>query len=137
MSGFRPRFTNSIPVRYGEVDQQGVVFNAHYLAYCDDTLERWVRTFGDVRALGWDMMLVKATVEWQGSAGHLDTIDVGVAVTRYGGTSFTLGYRGTVDGQPLFTAEIVYVSVRFGGREPYETPAQMRALLGDAVEAPC
>jgi len=136
MGGFQSRFRNSIPVRFGEVDQQGVVFNAHYLAYCDDTLERWVRTFGDVRALGWDMMLVKATIEWQGSAGHLDTIDVDVAVTRYGRTSFTLGYRGTVAGAPLFTSEIVYVNVSPGSDEPCEMPAVIRQGLGRAVDPP-
>jgi len=136
MDGFRSRFRNVIPVRYGEVDQQGVVFNAHYMAYCDDTLERWVRTLGDVRELGWDMMLVKSTIEWQGSAGHLDTIDVEVAVARYGRTSFTLGFRGTVAGAPLFTAEIVYVNVRPGTSEPCEMPAVIRERLGEAVGAP-
>ena len=33
----------SSPVRYGECDQQGVVFNAHYLAYVDDALDQWLR----------------------------------------------------------------------------------------------
>ena len=33
----------SSPVRYGECDQQGVVFNAHYMAYCDDASDRWLR----------------------------------------------------------------------------------------------
>ena len=32
-------FRHSIRVRYGECDMQGVVFNAHYLAYVDDALE--------------------------------------------------------------------------------------------------
>ena len=36
-------YRHSIDVRWGEVDMQGVVFNAHYLAYIDDTLERWLR----------------------------------------------------------------------------------------------
>jgi acyl-CoA thioesterase FadM len=34
-------------VRYGEVDMQRVVFNAHYLAYCDDAVERWGSTSFD------------------------------------------------------------------------------------------
>jgi len=32
-------YRHSIRVRYGEVDRQGVVFNAHYMAYMDDALE--------------------------------------------------------------------------------------------------
>ena len=31
-----------VRVRYGEVDMQRVVFNAHYLAYIDDTMESWL-----------------------------------------------------------------------------------------------
>ena len=31
-------FKHSIAVRFGEVDLQAVVFNAHYLAYCDDAV---------------------------------------------------------------------------------------------------
>ena len=30
--------TWSSPVRYGECDQQGVVFNAHYLAWADEAM---------------------------------------------------------------------------------------------------
>lgn len=136
MTPYQPRFRNSVPVRYGEVDQQGVVFNAHYLAYCDDTLERWIRGAGDLRAIGWDMMLKRATVEWQGSAAARETIDVDVAVTRYGRTSFDLCFRGTVDGRPVFTAEIVYVSVRLGDNTAYETPARVVAFLGAPVDPP-
>ena len=32
-----------IRVRYGEVDQQGVVYNAHYLAYVDDVFDTLLR----------------------------------------------------------------------------------------------
>lgn len=47
-----------IKIRYGEVDRQGVVFNAHYLAYLDDVVDSWLREFeGDFESLGWDLML--------------------------------------------------------------------------------
>ena len=32
-----------VRIRYGEVDPQGVVFNAHYLAYIDDVFDNWLR----------------------------------------------------------------------------------------------
>ena len=64
-------FRHRISVRFGEVDQQGVVFNAHYLAYMDDAMETWMRAFPDLRqTFGWDMMLKKCTLEWQGSVGN-------------------------------------------------------------------
>jgi len=33
-----------IRVRYAECDLQGVVFNANYLVYVDDIIERWLTT---------------------------------------------------------------------------------------------
>ena len=31
------------PVRYAECDSQGVVFNAHYVAYCDHAMDEFLR----------------------------------------------------------------------------------------------
>ena len=108
----RPQFTWRHRVRYGEVDFQGVVYNAHYLAWCDDAVEEWFASLPFALAdHGWDFMLKRATIEWSGSAGLRDeaTIDVGVA--RWGNTSFELGFAGRVVERPVFTAAITYVGV--------------------------
>jgi acyl-CoA thioester hydrolase len=129
------RYRHTLRVRYGEVDQQGVVFNAHYLAYMDDALENWLATLGDLRRdHGWEMMLKKSTVEWQGSVGHGDHLDIDMGVVSWGRTSWTMGYLGTCRGQPVFTGEVVYVSVKLGANTAMETPAAVRAALGDAVD---
>ena len=58
-------FRHSITARYSEVDQQGVVFNSHYLAYIDDTMDTWIRQFSDLRQrFNWDMMNKKCSIEW-------------------------------------------------------------------------
>src|SRR5688572_4571528 len=135
MSHQSPRYRHSLRVRYGEVDQQGVVFNAHYLAYMDDALENWLSTLGDLRSThGWDMMLKKTTVEWQGSVGSGDVLDVDLGILHWGRTSWTLGYLGSCRGVPVFTGEVVYVSVRLGDNTAMETPGAIRAALGEAVE---
>jgi len=124
-----------VSVRYGEVDQQGVVFNAHYLAYIDDTLENWLRP---VRQLGsqlaWDMMLRKCTIEWYGSAGSGDLLDIDVAVARWGRTSWDLGYVGACAGSLVFSALVAYVSVDLQNRASVETPREIRAFMGEAVD---
>ena len=52
-------YSMDIKIRYGEVDRQGVVFNAHYLAYLDDVVDSWLREFeGDFESLGWDLRLM-------------------------------------------------------------------------------
>jgi acyl-CoA thioester hydrolase len=131
----RGRYRHTLRVRYGEVDRQGVVFNAHYLAYLDDALENWIATLGDLRhPHGWDMMLKKATLEWQGSVGSGDRLDIDLGIVRWGRTSWTVGYLGTSSDRPVFTAEVVYVSVRLGENEAMDTPAAIREALGEAVD---
>lgn len=135
MTQTKGRYRHRIRVRYGEVDKQGVVFNAHYMAYIDDAMENWLARFADLRREHrWDMMLKKCTLEWQGSVGTGDMLDIDVAVTRWGRTSWTLGYVGTCEGRAVFTAEVLYVSVRLGEAVPMETPAAIRAALGDAID---
>jgi len=134
---FDSRFRHVIAVRYGEVDQQGVVFNAHYMAYIDDTLESWVKTYdGDARDLGWDMMLKRAVIEWHGSAGENDILDIAAAITRWGSSSWEMTCLGSVKGEPVFTSTILYVSVVLGQNEPMETPDEIRELFGLAVVMP-
>ena len=123
-------FRHSIRVRFAEVDAQGVVFNAHYLTYCDEAVTRWWvdagLSFGDH---GWDVMVKKVVLEWQGSAGFEDIVDIDVGVSRWGTTSHDVVCVGTVDGTPVFTATITYVGVAHGTKTPMATPDEIRALL--------
>ena len=123
-------YRHSVRVRYGEVDMQQVVFNAHYLAYCDDACESWVRSRG-VRAVGhgWDFMLKKATIEWAGTATVHDTIDIDVEASRWGNTSFDVTFSGHVGDRAVFTCVITYVGVKHGTLETMAPPAEVRAAL--------
>ena len=128
-------FHHSIIVRYGEVDQQGVVFNAHYLAYIDDTMDTWVRQFSDLRQrFHWDMMNKKCSIEWLGSVRSGEVLDIYVVVTYWGRTSWSLGFIGVCKEKPVFTAEVVYISVRLGDNEKIETPIGIREALGEAID---
>jgi len=121
---------HSVRIRYGEVDMQGVVFNAHYLAYCDDAVDTWLRTL-DVHfeQYGWDIMLKRAVIEWQGPAGIGDTLDIDLGVSRWGNTSLDVGFTGAVQGRPVFTATITYVGVKAGTKEPAPPPPAVKTLL--------
>lgn len=128
-------FRHQLRVRYGECDQQGVVFNANYMAYMDDATEVWIRGFspdGDYRKLGWEWMVVRSAIEWEASARNAEWLTVDVAVVRFGRTSFDFGFIGTVSGRPVFRARTVCVSVRPVTLEKMETPAAVRELLGPA-----
>jgi YbgC/YbaW family acyl-CoA thioester hydrolase len=134
-------YTHSIRVRYGEVDMQQVVFNAHYLAYCDDAVESWLAWAGvKVADLDWDFMLKKAVIEWSGAAAVHEVLDIAVGVRRWGTTSFDVGFVGAVgegsaEGsaqRPVFDCTITYVGVRPGTRETMPVPESVKARLGEA-----
>jgi acyl-CoA thioester hydrolase len=132
----RDPYVHRITVRYGEVDMQRVVFNSHYLAYCDDAVENWLRHLGvDVMAMGWDFMLKRAAVEWDGAATVHDLIEIEVGVARWGNTSFDVLFIGRVAGAPVFRCTITYVGVRAGTRETMPPPEQIRSLLGEPAPA--
>ena len=61
-------------------------------------------------------------------------LDIYVIVTHWGDTSWNLGYIGVCEGRQIFTAEIVYVSVKLDSNEKIETPIGVREALGEAVD---
>jgi len=108
-------FTHQIAVRYAEVDQLGVVFNAHYLTYFDEAQTAFLEHIGcryqELLADGTDCMLVHTQIDWLGSLGFGDRPSVAVTCERVGTTSFTLGFEVRKDGEPTCRATIVYVCV--------------------------
>ena len=121
-------YVHHVRVRYGECDMQRVVFNANYLAYCDDAADWWFRSLGALLEAGeWDVMVKKATVTWDGAAKVHDDLAIAVSVSRWGNSSFDVRFDGTVEGAPVFTAEITYVAVVTGTTETVPVPAEFRA----------
>ena len=125
-------FHHRIRVRYAEVDGQGVVFNAHWMTYFDETCTRFVESWGfgaDFWINEFDVMLVKAEITWEGPARFDEWVDVAVNVARIGTKSFDLHYTATVEGRPAAEATITYVAVEPGTTASIEIPDQVRAVL--------
>jgi acyl-CoA thioester hydrolase len=124
-------FVHRVRVRYAEIDGQGVVFNAHWLTYFDDSCTRFMDAAGfrTIWIHEFDVMLVKAVLEWQGPARFDDWIDVAVQPTRIGTKSFDLTFRATIEGIPTCTATITYVSVKPGANTSVEIPPPVREAL--------
>ena len=127
-------YTHHIRVRYGECDMQRVVFNAHYLAYCDDAADYWFRMLGvELEAGKWDVMVKKASITWDGAARVHDDLAIGVYVSRWGNTSFDVRFDGTVEGAAVFTADITYVAVATGSTDTVPVPEAFRAAASDGA----
>ena len=121
-------YVHHVRVRYGECDMQRVVFNANYLAYCDDAADWWFRSLGALLEAGeWDVMVKKATITWDGAAKVHDDLAIEVSVSRWGNSSFDVRFDGTVERAAVFTAEITYVAVVTGTTETVPVPAEFRA----------
>ncbi len=126
------RFTHRIRVRYAEVDGQGVVFNAHWLTYCDDSCTRFMESLAlgpDFWITQFDVMLVKAVLEWQGPARFDEWIEIDVVPVRLGTKSFDLRYDARVGERACCVATITYCSVQPGSNAPIEIPAHVRTAL--------
>ena len=81
----------SLRVRYSECDMQGIVFNAHYLAYFDTSMtELWRVAFGSYEAMldrGVDIVLAEAQLRYLSPARFDEDLKMGVSVARLGTTS--------------------------------------------------
>jgi acyl-CoA thioesterase FadM len=76
-----------------------------------------------------DVMVVKAELDWQGPAGFDDEIEIAVVPTRLGKKSFDLQYQATVEGRPVCTGTLTYVSVKPVTGGSVEIPAGVRAAF--------
>jgi acyl-CoA thioester hydrolase len=123
--------TWSSPVRFVECDQQGVVFNAHYLVWADEASNAWWEAHG----LSWTELtsgsaapLVKAsTLEWSSSARWGDTVAVDAETEKVGRTSVTVRSTVRVGERVCCVVRTTYVWVAGGEAAPW--PDDIRARL--------
>ena len=108
-------FEYRMRVRYAECDAQGVVFNAHYLAYIDHTLtELWRAAYGGYTAMldrGVDVVVAETHLRFLGSARFDEELALQATVTHLGTTSMTIdnSVRRASDQKVLLEADTRYV----------------------------
>ena len=109
-------FRYFLRVRYIECDAQKVVFNSRYSEYVDVGINEFLRAagvLGDFISGPLDFQLVKQTVEWKAPARFDQVLELRIAATRLGTTSFTIGTAFRVAGEErvIVTVETIYVLV--------------------------
>jgi YbgC/YbaW family acyl-CoA thioester hydrolase len=128
------RLLDPLRVRWAEVDMQRIVFNGHYLMYADTAVAAYWRALAmpyheTMHALGGDLYVRKATLEYLGSARYDDQLDVGVRMQRIGTSSivFLFGvFRGE---RALVTGELVYVYADPSTQTSRPVPQMLRDWL--------
>ena len=129
----------SAPVRYAECDQQGVVFNAHYLAYADEAVTHVLARLGvpyeELLARGLDTSVVATELQWSSPARWGDVVDVDGQVERVGRTSFLVAMTISVGERLCCRVRTTYVLMD-AERTPVPVPEDVRQRWLRVAAAP-
>lgn len=132
------RLLHRLRVRWAEVDMQAIVFNAHYLMYLDTAITEYWRASSlpyheTFLALGGDIVVRKATVDFVSSARMDDVLDIGMRFVEAGRSSMRFQggiFRGD---ELLATGELAYVYIDpqapKGSKASREVPQALRDAL--------
>ncbi|MFP5022601.1 acyl-CoA thioesterase [Pseudonocardia phyllosphaerae] len=128
-------FEYPVRVRYHEVDAQGVVFNAWYLAWFDEAMTEFLEfrglTYRAMLDAGYDVQLVHTEVDWSAGVGWGEDVAVAVSTARLGTTSFELDFQVRQEnGTVTCSARTTYVVIAVDGSGKQEIPPLIRNTLG-------
>lgn len=128
------RFFHRLRVRWAEVDMQKIVFNGHYLMYFDTAVADYWRAMAlpyeeAMHALGGDLYVKKASVEYHASARYDDQLDIGMRCARIGNSSIV--FEGGIfrADELLITTELVYVFADPATQKSKPVPQALRDIL--------
>uniref|UniRef100_A0A0G4HD26 Thioesterase domain-containing protein n=1 Tax=Chromera velia CCMP2878 TaxID=1169474 RepID=A0A0G4HD26_9ALVE len=143
-------------VRFDDCDVGGMMFNAHYFAYCHDAFEQFLldRVPSRVRSellKWWEVRLKKTTGTFHAPLRLHSSFFVDVRVSRWGKSSFDVEFRFVEGGLSqetakdtaketeaeaetvVFEALSVYVSVDKGSGKSVATPAEVQQYLSGTI----
>jgi acyl-CoA thioester hydrolase len=126
-------------VRYHECDGQGIVFNAHYLAYVDmcafEAEKALFGSHGEFLAHGTDVVVAEANLKFRAPARYDEELVVSQYLTHLGTTSLIFDFEIHRGETPVLAANVRYVFIDPATVRPAAPPEAVRkvyaALLGD------
>ena len=127
-------FSEPFRVRYAEIDGQRIVFNSHYLTYMDHALFSYFRHLlsDDLNFLYEENMfehvLTHLEMDFMGSGGLDDILEVYVKITRLGTTSFDVNFLIRKQGEDtdLIKAAARYVCISLNPKKSKKIPDAVR-----------
>lgn len=115
--------------RYGDTDRQGHVNNTVFATFCETGRARFLHAEDGLRPAGTEFVIVRLVLDFRAELRWRDEVDIGTAVLRIGGKSFTLGqglFRGE---QCVAVAESTLVLMNEATRRAISLPDALRARL--------
>lgn len=130
-------FTHRLRVRYSECDQQGVVFNGHYLFYYDVALnELWrdrIGAYHEMVSRGFDVVVAEATLRYRAAARFDDELDIAMPVKHLGTTSLVIAPEFRVGDTLIADGEVRHVFVDPSTLGKKAMPDDVKAALAGAA----
>jgi acyl-CoA thioester hydrolase len=127
-------FIHPLRVRWSEIDQQAIVFNSHYLTYCDIGFTEYWRvsplpTFVQMSGSGYEFFVKKANLEYHQSAKFDDELDICVLCSRLGNSSMEITTEIYLQDELLVKAELTYVYANTANKKSSPIPSEWREFL--------
>lgn len=130
-------FVHRLRVRYSECDQQGVVFNGHYLFYYDNAItEMWrhrIEPYQVTVSRGYDIVVAEATIRYRSGARFDEELDIAMPVAHLGNTSMIIRPEYRVGERLVADGEIRHVFVDPSTLVKKPMPDDIRAALSGAA----
>lgn len=115
-------------VRFSDSDAQGIVFNANYLTYFDDTITDYLEATGvgwhGMNERGIDMVLGRAEVDFRAAGQIGDVLITGARVVEIGRTSVVFEMRtwDEANGQTVAEGRLIQVMIDHRTHRPTPVP---------------
>jgi acyl-CoA thioester hydrolase len=127
-------FRHPLRVRFHECDPQGIVFNAHFLAYADIAMTELYRdAFGSWQAAveqsGVDMVVAEANARFLAPLRFDDEVELVATVTRLGTTGTTTEIAVEREGSAVAVVTLRHVIVDAETRAKTPIPDSWRTAL--------
>jgi acyl-CoA thioester hydrolase len=127
-------FTFPLRVRWSEIDQQAIVFNSHYLTYCDIGFTEYWRqlplpSFVEMTGSGQEFFVKKAQLEYHQSAKFDDQLEIGVRCARLGKSSMQITTEIYLGQDLLVNADLTYVYANTETKKSTPIPQEWKNAL--------
>jgi acyl-CoA thioester hydrolase len=132
-------FRHPLRVRFAECDPQGIVFNAHYVAWFDVALtELWREALGSWAAMverGVDAVVAELSVEFRSPARADELVALVATVEGFGTTSLRSRVDVVRGDELLASGRLRHVFVDAATWTPVPAPDWIRAALAPYATA--
>lgn len=124
-------FSHQFRVRYSECDQQGVVFNGHYLFYYDQALVELFRALEHplTGPRDWDIVVAESTLRYRDSVTFDELIQLSMPIAHLGNTSMSIEPRFEVGETLKVEGSVRHVFIDPETFRPKPIPESIRSGL--------